>query len=131
MRYLFLGLFTFFTLSGNAQSKHGDSITKNGVKFVYVDQMPEPGYDINKYLSENIHYPKKARMHNIEGRVIVRFVVGEIGNIYNCEVVKGFDKRCDEEALRVVKSMPPWKPGKRNGAYVEVFYNLPIVFKLD
>jgi protein TonB len=85
---------------------------------------------MRKYLAENIHYPDSAIEHNIEGRVIVKFVVNEDGRISDCEIVKRVDKDCDEEALRVVKKMPRWKPGIQNGKAVRVYLTLPIVFKL-
>jgi protein TonB len=115
-----------------AQNKQaGDSVIKDGKTFVYVDEMPVAGYDYNQYLGENIHYPDSAIVHNIEGRVIIKFVVNEDGHISDCEVVKGFNRYCDAEALRVIRSMPPWKPGKIKGKPVKVYFTLPLSFKLD
>jgi TonB family protein len=99
--------------------------------FNYVEQMPQPPYDLGKYLSENIQYPDNARENNIEGRVIIRFVVNEDGHISDCAIVKSVSGDCDTEALRVIKNMPPWKPGRQNGKEVKVYYNQPISFKLE
>jgi protein TonB len=92
--------------------------------------MPYPDYDYRKYLSENLHYPDSANVHNIEGRVIVKFVVNEDGHISECEVTKPVNNYLDEEALRIIGKMPPWKPGKDKGKPVRVYFTAPIVFKL-
>jgi periplasmic protein TonB len=100
----------------------------------FVAQKPEfPDGDkaLFKYLSENIKYPAIARENGIEGKVIVKFVVSRDGSIQNATVVRGIGGGCDEEALRVVKGMPNWKPGKNNGKPVNVTYNLPVSFKLQ
>ncbi|HXS38077.1 MAG TPA: energy transducer TonB, partial [Flavipsychrobacter sp.] len=99
--------------------------------FTYVEQMPQPSVDINAYLSKNLHYPDAARENNIEGRVILQFVVNEDGVVSDIQVERGIGGGCDEEAVRVLKAMPPWKPGKQNGKAVKVRYNLPISFKLE
>ena len=105
--------------------------TKDSSKtFVYVDEMPKAAFDYNDYLVKNMQYPDSAIAHNIEGRVIIKFIVNEDGHISDCEVLRGFDKDCDAEALRVVRNMPAWKPGKVNGEAVKVWFNLPISFKL-
>jgi len=93
-------------------------------------QMPSPGYDLKEYLVDNLEYPKHAREKNREGRVVVKFIVNEDGSIADCEVLKGINKECDREALRVVRHMPPWKPGTKDGKPVKVYYKLPVVFKL-
>jgi len=102
---------------------------KNEV-LVYVEQMPEFGGDLGSYLSKNIRYPDQARENNIEGRVTLKFVVNEDGSISAAQVIRKLGGGCDEEALRVVNSMPKWKPGKQNGHPVKVYFTLPIVFKL-
>lgn len=99
--------------------------------FTYVEQMPEAGYDIQSYLGKNIQYPPQAREANIQGRVVVKFVVDENGSIGNIQVVKGIGGGCDEEARRVVAGMPKWKPGKSNGKAVKVYFTLPIKFTLN
>lgn len=102
--------------------------------FTYVEQMPEyTGGDAarNDFLAKNIRYPELAKENNIQGRVIVRFVVNETGEVSDASVVKGIGGGCDEEAIRVVKKMPKWKPGKQNGKAVKVWFTLPIFFKLE
>jgi protein TonB len=97
----------------------------------HSDEPPSPGYDLGKYLGENIVYPDTARKHNIEGRVIIRFVIDRQGAIKSPKLIKGIGGGCDEEALRVVSAMPSWKPGRQKGEPVEVYYTLPIKFTLD
>lgn len=99
--------------------------------FTFVDQMPEFIGDVRAYLSNNILYPANARREGIEGRVVVRFVVRADGSITNAQLQRGIGGGCDEEALRVVRAMPKWKPGKQNGKPVDVWFNLPILFKLQ
>jgi protein TonB len=95
---------------------------------IYVEQMPQFDGDMNKYLSENIQYPEMARDANVSGRVVIRFVVNEDGSISNAKVVKGIGSGCEEEAIRVINSMPRWKPGKSNGKAVKVYFTLPVKF---
>ena len=84
-----------------------------------------------KYLSENIKYPEQAKEKNIQGRVLVSFIVEKNGSISNVKVVKGIGNGCDEEAVRVISSMPKWKPGMQNGKKVRVNFAIPISFKLQ
>jgi protein TonB len=102
--------------------------------FTVVEQMPEfPGGqgELFKYLSRNLRYPESASSRGIEGVVYLSFVVGPDGAISDITVQKGIDRDCDAEAIRVVKKMPPWKPGKQSGRAVSVRYSLPIRFKLN
>lgn len=102
--------------------------------FTIVEEMPEFGDhpdDLQKYLSENIKYPKQARKKNIEGMVFVSLVVDKTGKVTQVKLLKGVDPLLDEEALRVIREMPDWKkPGKQRGKAVPVQYNIPINFKL-
>ena len=101
--------------------------------FIEAEIMPEfVGGDIelSKFLSKNILYPKLAKENNIEGRVVVRFVVEKDGTISNTDILRKLGFGCDEEVIRLIKSMPKWVPGKQNGKPVRVYYTLPIVFKL-
>ncbi len=98
-----------------------------------VEQMPQfPGGDaeLMKYLSSNIKYPQAALENNIEGRVIVQFVVDKNGSVSGVQVLRGLDRLCDQEAVRVVESMPQWIPGKHNGIAVAVYYRVPVTFKI-
>ncbi|MBS1689629.1 MAG: energy transducer TonB, partial [Bacteroidetes bacterium] len=99
--------------------------------FSYVEQMPEPSTDINSFIGKNLRYPDAARENNIEGRVVLKFVVNEDGSVSDISVLKGIGGGCDEEAKRVLSAMPKWKPGKQNGHAVKVYFTLPIVFKLQ
>ncbi len=102
--------------------------------FVAVEQQAEfPGGQgaLMKWLSNNIRYPESAQQNDIQGRVIVKFVVEKDGSIGKTEILKGVDKDLDREALRVVKKMPRWQPGKNNGVAVRSYFNLPVVFRLQ
>jgi protein TonB len=104
--------------------------------FTVVEQMPEfPGgaQEMMKYIVKNIRYPDVEKEANISGRCFVKFVVEMDGSISNVEILKGVPggSNLDREAVRVVKSMPKWNPGKQNGRAARVFFNLPIVFKLQ
>lgn len=99
------------------------------VRFAQV--MPEFNGNISNYLSKSLHYPRAAINNNVTGRVIIQFVINEDGKVSNAEVMRGIGGGCDEEALRVVKSMPAWKPGMQNGKPVKILFTLPITFKLE
>ncbi|MDU1889123.1 MAG: TonB family protein [Dysgonomonas sp.] len=101
--------------------------------FVTVEQMPSyPGgeSEMHKFINENLKYPVVAQESGIQGRVTIRFVVTKTGAISDVTVVRGIDPSCDKEAVRVVKAMPKWIPGKQNGLNVPVYFTLPIVFRL-
>lgn len=101
--------------------------------FTIVEEMPSfPGGEAKlfEYLGKNIKYPQIAKEAGISGVVYVNFVVGSSGNITDVKVLRGIGGGCDEEAVRVVKNMPDWKPGKQRGKPVKVSYNLPIRFSL-
>lgn len=101
--------------------------------FTIVEDMPSfPGgeAELFKYLGKSIKYPQMAQDASISGVVYVTFVVGKDGKISDAKVLRGIGGGCDEEALRVVRSMPAWKPGKQRGKPVTVQYNLPIRFTL-
>ena len=105
------------------------------VVFVIVESMPEfPGGQqaLFKYLSENVKYPVIAQENGIQGRVICQFVVNKDGSIVDVEVVRsGGDASLDKEAVRVIKTMPKWKPGKQRGKPVRVKFTVPVSFKLQ
>ena len=84
-----------------------------------------------KFMQENVNYPDKAQEKNVQGRVIVSFIVGKDGSITDVEVIRSVDPSLDAEALRVVRSMPRWIPGKQDGVPVRVKYNVPISFRLQ
>ncbi|GAB3931465.1 energy transducer TonB [Larkinella terrae] len=102
--------------------------------FTVVEQNPEfPGgmAALGQFLGKNIRYPPAASRANVSGRVFVSFVVNTDGSIQDVSVLKGLGFGTDEEAMRVVKSMPKWRPGKQSGRPVRVKYNLPINFQLE
>lgn len=101
--------------------------------FQIVENMPSfPGGDdaLFKFLGENINYPDEAKDKGISGVVYVTFVVDYDGEITNVKVIRGIGGGCDEEAVRVIKAMPDWEPGRQKGKRVRVQYNLPIRFTL-
>jgi protein TonB len=102
--------------------------------FVIVEKMPEfPGGDLElrKYIAQNIKYPNIARENDIQGKVYVRFVVTETGSVENVQIARGVDPLLDKEAIRVVESLPKWKPGEQGGKKVKVWYTVPINFQLQ
>lgn len=101
--------------------------------FVVVEENPEfPGGNsaMMKFLSDNIKYPVIAQENGISGRVITTFVVERDGSITDVQVVRGVDPSLDREAIRVIQTMPKWKPGKQRGSTVRVRFTLPVVFRL-
>ena len=109
------------------ESTEGDTIFRS------VDQMPEfPGGEValKKYIDAHIKYPANAAKNNIQGRVIVQFVVNKDGSVGKVKVVQSVDKDLDKEAVRVVKSLPKFTLGRQNGQAVSVWYTLPITFTL-
>jgi protein TonB len=101
--------------------------------FVVVEEMPMfPGGDpaLLQYIGEHTNYPEVAKENNIQGRVIVRFCVTSKGGVNQVSVLKGVDPELDKEAIRVVQSLPAFKPGKQGGKPVPVWYMVPITFTL-
>ena len=84
-----------------------------------------------RYLSENIKYPPEAAKNNIEGRVIVQFIIDETGEVGEIKVVRPISEEIDAEAVRVVRTLPKFEPGRQDGEAVSVWYTLPISFKLQ
>ena len=106
----------------------------NDEVFKVVEQMPTFALGqvaLLKYLEQNISYPQIAKENGVEGMVIVQMIVERDGSLSNVHVIKGIGAGCDEEAERVVRSMPKWTPGFQNGEPVRVQFNLPIRYKLD
>ena len=92
-----------------------------------------PGGDqaLMKYLSSHINYPAMAQENGVQGRVVVQFVVTKTGKVGEVKVVRSVDKDLDREAVRVCKSLPNFVPGRQNGQPVNVWYTLPVTFKLQ
>ena len=126
---LFLSFQTFIVTQATGQ-KNGEPAQV----YSFVDQVAEfPGGQeaMIQYLAKQIHYPEEARSKKIEGTVILTFVVTETGKISEIQLARGFEKTCDQEAIRVVQSMPDWKPAVHNGKKVAMQYTLPIKYKLS
>ncbi|MBP3839081.1 MAG: energy transducer TonB [Prevotella sp.] len=125
---LLLGCLTFSFQEASAQTQEEEPV------FEISEIMPffkggDPA--MKAYLSSKTEYPEIAKKKKIEGRVIVKFIVEKDGSLTDVHVVKSVDPSLDEEAVRVVRSMPKWTPGKRlNGKPVRVQYLLPVTFKL-
>lgn len=99
-----------------------------------VEQMPQyPGgeEELLKFIKDNLRYPKVAVETGIEGRVYIRFVVSRTGEVTDVTVIRSLDASCDAEAVRVIKMMPNWTPGRQNGMNIPVYYTIPIVYKLN
>ena len=114
-------------------SNNTTSNDTNADVFSYVDVMPEfPGgrAAMEAYVSKNLRYPDAALSQKVTGTVHVSFVVTKTGDISDIQVVQGIHSLCDAEAIRVVKAMPKWIPGKQNGQNVNVKFTLPIAFRL-
>jgi TonB family protein len=106
----------------------------NEETFVVVENQPEfPGGNeaLMKFLADNVQYPKEAQEKGIQGRVICNFVVMKDGSITDVNVERGVDPLLDAEAVRVLESMPNWKPGTQRGQAVNVRYTTPLVFRLQ
>lgn len=102
--------------------------------FIIVEDMPEfPGGELalRKYIADHIKYPVIAAENGIQGKVYVTFVVDKDGSVSNARIARGVDPSIDQEALRVVNSLPKWKPGKQRGKPVRVSYTVPINFQLQ
>ena len=136
MKRLFLNLSSLafvlmvclFTLNVNAQEvKENEQVYGSG------DPPSFPGGDkaLSKYLAESIIYPQEAKEKRIKGRVYLEFVINEEGSVTDVKVIRGTgNNSLDEEAVRVVKNMPKWIPGKKNGKAVSVKFTVPVEFKL-
>jgi len=114
-------------------SQNEEWIKEQDEVYTIVEQMPEmPGGRgaLYAFLSKNVKYPLKAKSKGIQGKVFVNFTVSKDGTLRDIKIIRGVHKLLDKEALRVIKSMPTWKPGMQRGKKVSVSYNLPISFVL-
>ena len=113
-----------------AQSK---KIDENVLCYVITEQMPTyPDGDaaLMAFISKNLKYPEEAIRKKIEGKVILGFVIDSTGVVKDVSVLRSLEPACDKEAIRVVKLLPRWIPGKQDGKKVNVRYTLPVIFKL-
>tara|TARA_B100000214_G_scaffold373557_1_gene354129 strand:- start:566 stop:973 length:408 start_codon:yes stop_codon:yes gene_type:complete len=131
---LFILLFSPCVLYSQEAPLLNEKLTTDEEIFMKAEEMPEfpGGYEgLAKYLSDSITYPAIAKEYNIQGKVFVQFVVEKNGKVSNIKVVKGVDKNLDKEAVRVVQSLPDWKPGEQKGKAVRVLITIPINFRLN
>ena len=128
-------IFSICAIALQAQTTDSTQTESDGISvFNLVEKQPEfPGGEqaLLDYIGSNVHYPKKARKKNIQGTVYISFIVEKDGKVSTVRVLRGIGGGCDEEAVRVVSSMPAWKPGYQRGKPVRVQFNLPIRFILD
>jgi protein TonB len=128
MKKLFLIVFfmAFVSVNAYSQSKEQD----DAVYSMVSEQPSFPGgmQKMMKFISENRKYPAEAKAKDIHGKVIVAFVVERDGSLSDVKIRRGIGYGCDEEAIRVIKSMPKWTPGKQNGKAVRVSMMLPVSF---
>ena len=129
-KYIF-SLICFLFMMALPMNAQSESSTK-----VYdeVDEMPSfPGglNGLMTFLSQNMVYPVTAQENGVQGRVIVSFVVETDGSITDVKVARSVDPFLDREAMRIVKAMPKWTPGKKDGKPVRVKYTVPVVFRLQ
>ena len=130
MKQVLLFIFLFCTLGVSAQS---NTTSRTERLFDVVEEMPMfPGGNaaLMDFLANNIKYPQVAEENGIQGRVVLTFTVEPDGSLTEVKVVRGVDIALDKEAIRVVKSMPKWIPGKQKGSAVRVKYTLPVTFRL-
>lgn len=117
-----------------ATEKAVEAAPKPDELFVSVEQQPEyPGgiEALRSFLNKNLNYPRSAANAGISGKVYISFVVNTDGSLTEVQVLKGIGFGCDEEAIRVIRKMPQWRPGKQSGRAVRVKFNLPISFTLE
>ena len=112
--------------------RSGKEIHNDSLYFIAESMPVFPGGDaaLLSYLKEHLHYPGAARASHTQGKVVLSFVIGRTGAVTNLKVLHGIGKGCDEEAVRVLATMPKWTPGKLHGKEVRVQMNLPVKFTL-
>lgn len=101
---------------------------------VFVEEMPQyPGGDTEllRYIGSNLEYPSEAIANGVQGKVFIKFVVNADGTVGRIEVMRGVDELLDKEAVRVIGTLPRFRPGKQNGVAVPVWFTIPVVFKLE
>jgi TonB family protein len=122
------------SLNSNRQEKNGTGAASDEKVFVFVEVMPEfPGGELKlmNFLSSNIRYPEMERDNDIQGTVQVKFIVNTDGSVSDIVVVKSVSPALDNEAIRLVKMLPKFSPGKQSGKTVRVYQTIPVVFKLQ
>jgi periplasmic protein TonB len=129
--FRFLLVFLVFAFASQNSFAQADVSEKDEI-YTVLDHQPEfPGgtMAMYRYLAENIKYPSSARGNRVTGKVMVKFVVEKDGSIDKVIVLKSLESACDQEAIRLVKSMPKWNPGSVNGIKKRAYFQIPIIFK--
>jgi protein TonB len=124
---------TFIDIQPVLQNKEEEEIEEQKIFYIVEDPAEFPGGDraLYKYISDNVRYPVIAQENGIQGKVYVKFVVNEQGKVSDAQVLRGVDPSLNQEALRVINSLPEFKPGKQRGNPVKVYYNAFINFQLQ
>ena len=104
---------------------------KTRVAYLALEEFPGGMQALMDYMKANIRYPQEAKERGIQGRVIVQFIVEEDGTLTGEQVLKPVDPQLDAEAIRIIRSMPNWTPGKQRGEPVRVRFTLPVTFRLQ
>ncbi|MFH2096004.1 MAG: energy transducer TonB [Bacteroidota bacterium] len=130
---IILAMFVFATIIGMAcnPSAINENKTTGGDEEVVQPEYPGGVTAMTEFIIRNIKYPDEAKKNGVMGKVIVSFVVKSDGSVADVKAFKGIGSGCDEEAVRVIKLMPEWKPGTKDGKAVDVEMKLPIEFRLD
>lgn len=128
MRYLVIAILLSCITSASAQTTAVSTVEKQHV-YRYVDHMPQAPYDVNEYLETNMHYPEQARKDGEKGRVFVDYVMQANGKATNITARNAHRyPRIAEEAIRLIKDMPAWKPGIKDGKPVHVAMTQTVIF---
>lgn len=121
-----------FALSSSGGLPKPDTFASDSSVFVVVEDMPKfPQGTAKDWIVKNIKYPAQAMKKGLQGKVYIQFIIEKDGSLSNIKIVRGIDPTLDNEAVRVIKSMPKWIPGKQRGLMVRVSYVLPVNFELS
>lgn len=135
IRSIFLVGILSICILNTAEAQENESTSKSEEEiFTSADETPLfPGGEkaMFEFLAKSVRYPTAAKENGIEGIVVISFVVEIDGSLSNLKVVRGIGTECDEESMRVIRTMPKWTPGKRKGESVRILYNLPFRFILQ
>ena len=118
-------------VAGACFDKFGNEKPYEPNVLTYAERMPAPGYDLMSYMSNNLTYPAAARDSNIQGRVVVKFIVNEDGTLSDFTILQGVGGGCNETTVELFRKMPPWIPGMQDGIARKVYFTLPLNFKLE
>jgi periplasmic protein TonB len=128
-----MNLFFLLLFAVSAMAQKSDTVDSSDMVYMVVESPPEfeGGVDAMKaFVARNVKYPRDAYKKGISGTVFVQFIIDKDGNVTEEKVIRGIGKSCDKEALRVIKMMPKWKPGKQQGKRVRVRFVYPFNFSL-